>query len=88
MDAYQQNQVNDHFPPQEWDIIFMFMLLFIKYVLNIAVLCWVLGIQGEEKQMRFLLSWSSLSGGEGQVNTQVPWKVVTRMLHMCLGKSS
>lgn len=56
MDAYQQNQVNDHFPPQEWDIIFMFMLLFIKYVLNIAVLCWVLGIQGEEKPMRFLLS--------------------------------
>lgn len=39
MDVCQQNQVNDRFPLQEWDIIFMFTLLFIKYVLNIAVLC-------------------------------------------------
>lgn len=44
------------------------------------------GIQRGEKQTSFLLSGSSQSGGE--VNTQVPWKVLTRLRHVWSGKGS
>ena len=47
-----------------------------------------LGMQGKEKKKGFLLSWTSQSGGERQVHMQVPWKVVTKMVHMWSGRRS